>query len=146
MRILDLIRAFRDLPSGLFDVIRTIGWDRISALIDLPDFENELEVRKWFQLAADVGEEVAATTDTKVDDFVAEVAQKSLESDIVWAFIYGLISKAANGEEVEIGAMDAELCAAAESVGIDPITIIAMISAAIQLIKLIREFRRGRKS
>lgn len=146
MRLFDIIRTLRDLPSGFFDVIRTIGWDRLKDLIDLPDFEHELEVRKWLQLTADVSEELATLTDTKVDDFIAEIAQKALESDALWSVIYGLISRVAKGEEVEVDVENADLCAAAESVGFSAIAIAGFISVAIQIIKLLREFRQRRKS
>lgn len=145
MRIIELIRAWFSIPSEIIDAVKKIGLDRIMSLMDLPEIENELEVRKWVQLAADIGDEAAEFTKTEVDDFVAEVAQAVVKSDVLWAMTYGLISKALSGEAVT-ASEDTDLRQAAEDASIDPITIIALVSAIVQLIKLIREFRQKRNA
>ena len=113
----------------------------ISAVLGSSD-KTRAVVRRILTFA----EDMAADTDTPIDDVVVRLATAVVEDDETWDMAWVVIQKYLDGVNAGVVAStdgaDADVVALAEKLGddtgIDPITIIALI---MQLIEWIREWR-----
>jgi hypothetical protein len=116
---------------------------RLMKLWPLPDWTDSPVVRTWFVELLDVLDYLAAKTETTFDDEAIEAARKLIADEANWAAFYGLIYDLVFGE-VDVAPLptDPRVCAVADKAEMDPATLIMLITAAIELIKLWRERRR----
>ena len=126
MRFLELLRIFRTIAN-------------------LPDFTNKEAVREWLIGLLGIAQSFTDRTPNEADDRVVEFLVRSVANEKLFDPIYDLLTAmlTAPPEAVACTAPPT-LAAEAEKVGIDPVTIVAIIEAVVGLIKLIRE-RRGAK-
>lgn len=127
MRFLELLRIFR-------------------VIANLPDFGDKAAVRQWLLTLCDIAGLLTERTPTEADDKVLAFLERSIGDEKLFDPIFDLLTAmlgAKDGESQKVG-LTPPLAAEAEKVGIDPVTILAIIEAVVGLIKLIRE-RRGAK-
>lgn len=100
---------------------------------------TETELREFVRRIVGVAQTVAELTGTAIDDHACEMVLKAVNNDLLWGWIWSLVDQWIVDENAPIlvsaEAAPAELQAAA----IDPLTVIAIIKAAIELWKLIRK-------
>lgn len=116
---------------------------RLLKLWPLPDWSDSPKVRAWFVEVLAFLDYLADKTETTMDDEAIEAASKLIMDDANWAAFYGLLYDLVNGD-VDIAPLpsDPRVCAVADKAAIDPTVLIALITAAIELIKLWRERRQ----
>jgi hypothetical protein len=126
MRFLELLRIFRTIAN-------------------LPDFTDKAAVQTWLLKLCEIAGLLTERTPTEADDKVLAFLERSIGDEKLFDPIYDLLVAllAGDGESQKVG-LTPTLTAEAEKVGIDPVTIVAIIEAVVGLIKLIRE-RRGAK-
>lgn len=78
-------------------------------------------------------------TNTPIDDNVVQMALAAVNSDILWPWIWTLIDDLMSDSPLVSGSSTAEMEAAADKAGIDPLTIIAIVTA---IVDLWRKFRK----
>lgn len=98
---------------------------------------TETQVRELVRRVIAGAQSAAEITGTQIDDQACEMALKVVNSDLLWGWIWGLIDQWIVDPEAPILVGDA--AAPIEAEAIDPITVIAIIKAAIELWKLIRK-------
>lgn len=100
---------------------------------------DENEARLWISDGLQWIAEGATITPTAIDDQAVAIVIKALESDIIWSWAWKLLEGMLGGSAlVESGPVAAEVTAASAEVGIDPLTIIAIVKAIAEMIKLFR--------
>ena len=126
MRFLELLRIFR-------------------AIADLPNFGDKEAVRGWLLKLCEIAGLLTERTTTPADDAVLAFLERSIGNPALFDPIYDLLTAllACDGDSQKVG-LTPMLAGEAEKVGIDPLTILAIVEAVASLIKLIRE-RRGAK-
>lgn len=100
---------------------------------------SEAEARQWLLDIASVIGRGATLTGTQIDDAAVAAFKQAIENDFFWMWIWKLLQRILQGEQL-VGTedMDGSVVEASEAVGIDPATIIAIITAVIELIKFFR--------
>jgi len=97
---------------------------------------NEVQARTWIKSVGSVILEGASITNTTVDDAVVKMFFDAVDNDIVWGLLWPLIDGIF--EESTLVKSDLEFVAAAEKASIDPLTILAIITAIYDLWKKFR--------
>ena len=92
---------------------------------------TESEVRAWFKQIGEVILQGTSITNTAIDDKVVAMFFNTLESDVVWGLLWPFIDDIF--QESPLVRADQSLVAEAEKAGIDPMTIIAIITAVFNL-------------
>ena len=80
----------------------------------------------------------ADMTPTEIDNRTVAMAQLAVANDIVWGWLWKFVQRWLEEDEMIVG--DCPEPAEAAEVGIDPLTIIAIIKAVVELIKLFRKY------
>jgi hypothetical protein len=99
---------------------------------------NEAEARVWVRDILDVMLRGAKLSPTQLDDNLVQAAIFALDNDVIWVWIWAVLSRALLDEEMIVRGSPPEVEAEAEKVGIDPFTIIAIIQAIMKLIDIFR--------
>lgn len=139
------LRNLRDLISRLRAVLGVVDLNDLMAfvravadLVDLPDPDDEALVRDWVRDAIGTAGLAAVWTPTEYDDRAVGFLGGVVDSDAAWGLMYPMIRRA-------LAALPQEemptATAAEELPGIDPATIILIVTTVIELIKMIREMR-----
>ena len=101
---------------------------------------NENEARKWIGAGLQWIATGATLTPTVIDDQAVAIVTKALESDVIWGWAWRLLDGFVDGSTlVESEPVADDVSAASAEVGIDPLTIIAIVKAIADLIKLFRK-------
>lgn len=98
---------------------------------------NETEVRAWIKQVGQVILQGTSITNTTVDDTVVGMFFNALDNEVVWRFLWPLIDDIF--QESTLVKASPGLTAEAEKVGIDPMTIIAIVTAIFNLWKQFRK-------
>jgi hypothetical protein len=101
---------------------------------------NENEARQWIGAGLQWIATGATLTPITIDDQVVVIVMKALESDVIWGWAWRLLEGFLDGSTlVESEPVAADVSSASAEVGIDPLTIIAIVKAIADLIKLFRK-------
>ena len=101
---------------------------------------NENEARKWIGAGLQWIATGATITPTGIDDQAVAIIARALESDVIWGWAWRLLEGFLDGSTlVESEPVADDVSAASAEVGIDPLTIIAIVKAIADLIKLFRK-------
>ena len=100
----------------------------------LPDWENAEDVRQFVLKILGYLEDLAESTTTQIDDMVVDGLKRFTADQEIWLLFYGLLIDLFNGEE-EGSAGSPRVVALADEVGIDPATIILIITTVINAIR-----------
>ena len=101
---------------------------------------NENEARQWIGAGLQWIATGATLTPTGIDDQAVVIVMKALESDVIWGWAWRLLDGFVDGSTlVESEPVADDVSAASAEVGIDPLTIIAIVKAIADLIKLFRK-------
>ena len=101
----------------------------------------EQEVRQGVQEILGGGAKLANLSQNTIDDAAIAAAQQAVANDLLWGWMWRMIELLFDDEDGLIVSSEnvaEELKAEAAVVGLDPATIIAIITAIVQLIKLFR--------
>lgn len=126
-----------DRLGGLIQLIRDLA-----NLLPLPGLDDADECRAFLERALTLGRKWAGTNETALQ--LIAIVEKLVSDDNAWELVWGLFSRILNADPDTVMAdqeIDAHAKTVGDELGIDPATIIAIITAAIQLIKFIRDWR-----
>jgi hypothetical protein len=102
---------------------------------------NEKEAQAWIMDGlAWIGRGVSITPNF-VDDKVVRAVMVALSNEVIWGWIWPVIRPMFEDKEILVGAAEdapAEVCLAADEVGMSPVAILALVRAIMELIKLFR--------
>ena len=129
-RILDLI-AFLRLAMEHIPV------KRLMDLWPFPKWTDAEEVRHWVLRLLAIADEFADKTTTQIDDFLVDIVRKIAASREAWVAVYGLIVDLVDGNDAALVAEpdNERIKLVSDKAGIDPVSLIMLIQAVIQLIK-----------
>jgi len=96
---------------------------------------TETELREFVRRIVGVAQSVAEMTGTALDDQACEMVLKAVNNDLLWGWIWSLVDQWVVDENAPILVSAPPV----EVEAIDPVTIIAIVKAAIALWKLIRK-------
>jgi len=99
---------------------------------------TETELREFIRKIIAAAQSVAEMTGTAWDDKACEMVLKVVNSDLLWGWAWSLVDQWVVDENAPILVSATPLPVEGQEVGIDPLTVIAIIKAAIELWKLIR--------
>lgn len=99
---------------------------------------TESEARIWVRQIVEVMRKGATLTSITIDDKVCDMMLTAVDSDTLWSWMWQLLSRFLSEDDGVLVGDIAEPPMAAE-VGMDPLTIIAIIRAIAELIKLFRK-------
>lgn len=99
---------------------------------------NELEMRAFVRQIIEVMRKGASFTDTPVDDNICDMVLKAVDSDLLWSWVFSIIGRFLKDEEPISVSESGELMAACEAEAINPLMVIAIIKAIIELWKTLR--------
>jgi hypothetical protein len=122
MKILDLIALIKKLSPLL-------------PLLDMPNWRDAEAVRVWAVKLLQALDGYAAMTETEFDDRLVDFGQAVTGDAQTWAMLYGLLLDLVADEAGATCNDDSRVPLLAEKVGIDPLTIIALINTILDLIK-----------
>lgn len=136
MKLMELIRIVRTLLS--------IGMP--------PAIENETALRKWVTDLVDMLKGLAANTAVEIDDTLTEILGKIVANDAAWNVAYALLKLTKLTDQGDDSGAAADRAKLAEEVGaaitpegevcaVNPIMIMEIIAAVVQIIKMFRESR-----
>jgi hypothetical protein len=119
---------------GFFKILQIVR--AVLAIGPPPDVNNESAFRAWCGTVVDMLIELAALTDTLLDDQVVAKLRTILSVDAYWQVLYTLIKAAMeyvrpDDEELLVGSPDVQLVA--DEVKINPLVIITIIKTIVDL-------------
>lgn len=100
---------------------------------------DEQAAREWLLDLADLLERLADLTDTQLDDQIVSGFAAAIGNELIWHWVWKLIGGLLEDEPKVMSAMDDDTALAADQAGVNPATIIAIITAVVELIKLFRK-------
>lgn len=101
---------------------------------------NENEARQWVIDGLRWLSKGATLTPITIDDQAVVIVMKALDSDVIWGWAWRLLDGFLDGSTlVESEPVADDVSEASAEVGIDPLTIIAIVKAIADLIKLFRK-------
>jgi hypothetical protein len=98
---------------------------------------NEIEVRQWFKEIGAVVIKGASITSTELDDKVVAMFFNALDSDLVWGFLWPIIDGMFTDETLVQSSPEFNDACTAKA--INPLAIIAIVKALIDLYKMFRK-------
>jgi hypothetical protein len=107
----------------------------LRVLTTLPDFANREELQDWLTTVLTWGVDLAGKTDTEIDDKIAGFFLNAVQNEKMFAALHELILMFIGDEGTEKVMLAPELAAEAERCKVSPTVIIAIIQAAIALLK-----------
>lgn len=141
--MLGFLLKLKDMLSSLGLSLSDL-MELVQDLFDLgapPELEDKAAFQAWMVEAVDVLTKISAKTTTDVDDKVAKFLSSLVANSAAWELAYlliGLLMKD-ESEAVVVLATANELCSAVEDEAkLDPATIILIIQAVVEIIKLWR--------
>ena len=101
---------------------------------------NEQQAKQWVLDLLDVMLRGAKLTPTVIDDRGIELAIMAVSNPIIWGWIWKVLEPVLNGDDRVMSVIECpeEVVAESDKVEIDPLTIIAIINAVLELIKIWR--------
>lgn len=109
----------------------------------LPDLANSDECRMWLRGVLGLADELAELTTTEMDDEAVAVLLELINDDETWSMIYAFIANLLQegGEDVSLAGLEGAVRnkVAELKPGIDPATIVAIIMAIIEIIRMFRK-------
>ena len=131
----DVMAFLLNFPFGLVS-------DLIALALNPPDLTDSPATRTWAQAMAEKLSAMTVMTRTKIDDFTMEQVTKVLDNDSAWSIIHKLLSAVIKNEAANMPSQsDPEVIEVASTIGIDPLTLVAIISAIVQLVRFLRDRR-----
>ena len=121
MRLLDLIALAKKLAP-------------LIPLLKMPEWADAEDTRVWAVKLLGVLDGYAKATSTHIDDQLVAFFQTVTENDATWGTIHGLIMDLV-GDDAGCADDDSRIPLLAGEVGLDPISIIAIINAIVSLVK-----------
>lgn len=101
---------------------------------------NEAQARVFVRQIIEVIKTGTTLTSITIDDQIAEMALKAVDNDLLWAWIYKLIEKFLSSDDpIIVGAEDDCPLLQADAAAINPLTIIAIVKAIVDLWKMFRK-------
>jgi nicotinic acid phosphoribosyltransferase len=119
---------------GFFKILQIVR--AVLAIGPPPDVNNESAFRAWCGTVVDMLIELAALTDTLLDDQVVAKLRTILSVDAYWQVLYTLIKAAMeyvrpDDEELLVGSPDVQ--SVADEVKINPLVIITIIKTIVDI-------------
>ena len=119
---------------GFFKILQIVR--AVLAIGPPPDVDNESAFRAWCGTVVDMLVELAALTDTPLDDQVVAKLRTILSVDAYWQVLYTLIKAAMeyvrpDDEELLVGSPDVQ--SVADEVAINPLVIITIIKTIVDV-------------
>ena len=119
---------------GFFKILQIVR--AVLAIGPPPDVDDEAAFRAWCGTVADMLTELAALTDTLLDDQVVAKLRTILSVDAYWTVLYTLIKAAMeyvrpDDEELLVGSPDVQLVA--DEVKINPLVIITIVKTIVDI-------------
>ena len=101
---------------------------------------NEVQARQWLLDLLDVMLRGAKLTPTVIDDRAVELSIMAVNNDLIFSWIWKVLEPVLNGDDRVMSVIECpeEVVAESDKVEIDPLTIIAIINAVLELIKIWR--------
>lgn len=116
-------------------LITLLKWARrLLPLISFPNWQNAEDTREWALKAADVADEIAAETETEVDDVAVEAVREFLLDATTWNSLHALILGLLTDGAGDVQESDERVLSLADEVKVDPAVIILIIQAVMELI------------
>ena len=100
---------------------------------------TENEARVWVRQIIEVMRKGATLTTTEVDDKVCDMVLLAVDSNTLWPWIWQLLSRFLASDDDGLLVGDIPEPVEAAEMGLNPLTIIAIIRAIAELIKLFRK-------
>ncbi len=134
-----------DLLAFLRLAMEHIPLKRLMDLWPFPKWTDAEEVRHWALRVLAIADEFAIKTTTQIDDFLVNTVRKIAASREAWVAVYGLIVDLADGNDAALVAEpdNERIKLVSDKAGIDPVSLIMLIQAAIQLIQWWRNRNRA---
>ena len=98
---------------------------------------NESQARQLITDQLALFARYADMTPTEIDNKTVAMAQLAVSNNLIWSWLWKFVQRWLEEDEMIVGDI-AEPAEAAE-VGIDPLTILAIVKAVMELIKLFRK-------
>jgi hypothetical protein len=142
----------RKLLAGMWESLSGLSIDfakgveiimAIYKLLDLPDVQDEAACRVWCRNAVALGDLVDDLTDTTVDDQAVQFLAGVVNDNEKWALAWQVWEMVTSGVEEEDLPKSSAVVDAGDKLGIDPATIIAIVTAILELIKWFRDRKSG---
>jgi hypothetical protein len=96
---------------------------------------DEAQARVWIRNIIEVVKQGATLTSFTIDDQAADMALRAVDSDLLWSWLWKLIGGWMDGVDVVGDECPVE---AAEAAAINPLMIIAIVKAIVELWKSFR--------
>ena len=138
----------------IIEILALLRKLEIKKITDLPDMENPAEVRAWLLTVLAAADLLADYTAMTLDDDLVAQATLLIQDEQAWASLYSIISfvydllGGKDDDEVTKVIQSRDVLAPAEAlgkrVGMSPLLIIGIVQAAIQLLKLLQQWRQNR--
>ncbi len=131
---------------GRFGLLKILDfWREHGDVLDLPDLSDEEDFRQWCRELISLGDALADMTPTNLDDKACETLLKIVENDEAFTAFHAILS-ALLSKEMLVGSIDNDATRDyAEKVGVDPFTIIAIITTVVRFVMWIRERRKNKE-
>lgn len=98
----------------------------------------ENEVRLWMRKIIEVLRTGAEITGTKVDDQACDMVLKAIDNDLLWSWLWKAIGRFFGGDSPIIVAQDPVPVSAGEIAEFNPLLVLSIIKALVDLWKLLR--------
>lgn len=106
-----------------------------------PAIEKQEEFRVWCSDLSKTAADFALQTGTTVDDKIANTLVLICSNDEYWQIFYSILRVAIDQLDRDGDIVGSRATELASKVGIDPATIIAIVSAILEIIDLIKRWR-----
>jgi len=108
----------------------------ITAIGIPPAIADESAFRAWCAKFVNVLNTLAKVTPTTADDQLAKLVTLGVADDDLWVIFYGLLTDMMDSQITRAGEHDPRVVALATATGFDPATILAIVSALIEILHL----------
>lgn len=149
--MLSILRALREASAVMnIPILQIIGLIKTLFEVGLPpSVSDEAALRAWIAKLTDAIQEFALLSPTDFDDKIALFLENTLANDKAWSVFYSILSsffpaddgimKAVALETQMLGASElATLVDPEQKLGLDPMTIMAIIQAVVSIINMWR--------
>lgn len=97
---------------------------------------NEAQARVWIRQIVEVVKQGATLTDFTIDDQAAEMVLRAIDNDLLWGWVWKIVGGLLDGQPDVVG--DDLPLLQADAAAINPLTVIAIIKAIVELWKSFR--------
>ena len=126
----------KDVTMNFMALLALAG--KLISLLPFPDWSDAAAVRAWVLSALDVADGIADTTATERDDKALDAARAIVANEAAFMAFYGVVIDLVTdgtADDMESRVASAAALAGGEETKLDPVTIIAIITAIVQLIQ-----------